>query len=108
MDDVSREAQVKPSSSLGTKLLFVFAVLAELATLPVWWVFIILSIPGSGASLSYWLMTGPSWAYPIMLLVAIISGINLLIKNTGAAFTILLLPPVIAFGYPFIFGYLFL
>jgi hypothetical protein len=95
--DVVSDSQNEKTVRRIRMLILIF----ELLWLPVWWVTSVLSIPGGGEEWRYWLLAAPLWAYPALVLIAFAISEVLLRKNSLAHVrTVMLLPPVIAYGWP--------
>jgi hypothetical protein len=73
----------------------------ELLWLPAWWLSAVLSIPSSGEEWQYWLVFSPLWAYPGLIVIAFVISEAFLRKNMiEKVRAVMLLPPIISYGYP--------
>lgn len=82
-------------------------VILQVLSLPVWWLFAVLSIPGNGIRWHYWITFGPLWASPALIIFAFVVSEALLDKERiGRVIMVMLLPPIIPFGYPIGLGIL--
>ncbi|MCW8899683.1 MAG: hypothetical protein OQK75_02795 [Gammaproteobacteria bacterium] len=81
--------------------LFYLIFVIELLMLPLWWIAVVFSIPGTGLSWQYYLTAGPTVSYPALIIICFIWCIN--IKNDDKQLKHLfvsLLPVILALGWP--------
>jgi len=89
----------------STNFLVFFLLILYFLSLPVWYFFVVMSIPGfrSESALLYWVGMGPAWVYPALILIAFLSARSLIGSDKFIkSILVMLLPPIVSFGWTFL------